>query len=276
MAKLHTGNEYQQVKAVVFDWAGTTVDFGCQAPARVFREIFLQEGIEISMDEARLPMGLNKKDHIRTIGQMSGVSERWLQIRNQAFSEEDVERMFLNFIPRQIKLLPAYCDLVPGAVEAMQFLREQGIRIGSSTGYDRAMMDIVEAEANRQGFRVDFIACSGDVPTGRPAPYMLYLNFIALQVYPPAAVIKIGDTIADIEEGLNGGVWSVGVVDSSNEMGLTLQEWEGLTAGEQAEKRQVVREKFLKSGAHLVVDSLRELEVVINQVNQRLRQGLKP
>jgi len=265
-----------KVKAVIFDWAGTTVDFGCQAPVRAFREIFLKEDVEITMAEARLPMGLNKKDHIRTIGQMERVSELWLQTKQSVFNEADVDRLYRNFIPRQLELLPEHCDLVPGAVEAIRFLQEQDIRTGSSTGYDRAMMDIVVREAGAQGFKVDFLACSGDVPYGRPAPYMLYLNMTALAIYPPSAVIKIGDTIADIEEGLNGGVWSVGVIDSSNEMGLTWPEWQGLRADELTKRRQVIRDKFKQAGAHFVINSLDELQGTVEQVNERLGQGLKP
>ena len=60
-----------ELKAVILDWAGTTVDFGCFAPAGVFVEVFKRKGVEITMDEARGPMGLHKKDHIRTVAKMN-------------------------------------------------------------------------------------------------------------------------------------------------------------------------------------------------------------
>ena len=65
------------LQAVLLDWAGTTLDYGCYAPAVVFMESFKRMGVPISMAEARGPMGTHKKEHIRQITQMPAVAERW-------------------------------------------------------------------------------------------------------------------------------------------------------------------------------------------------------
>ena len=103
-------------------------------------------------------------------------------------------------------------------------MRVQGIKIGSTTGYTRAMMDVVLPAAAARGYVVDNCVTSDGLPTGRPAPYMIYKNMTELAVPSVDCVVKVGDTIADIKEGVNAKVWTVGVVPGSNELGLTLDE----------------------------------------------------
>jgi phosphonoacetaldehyde hydrolase len=49
------------IRLVVFDWAGTVIDFGCCAPVAAFRDAFAKLGVPVSVAEARAPMGLHKK-----------------------------------------------------------------------------------------------------------------------------------------------------------------------------------------------------------------------
>ena len=46
------------VKAVIFDWAGTMVDFGCLAPVRALQAVLLDEGVDASEADVRRDMGM--------------------------------------------------------------------------------------------------------------------------------------------------------------------------------------------------------------------------
>src|SRR5205814_4267553 len=90
------------LKAVLLDWAGTTMDYGCFAPAVVFMEVFKRKGVEITIEEAREPMGAHKKVHIRQISQNDNVAKKWQQAHKRKPNEEDIETMFREFIPLQL------------------------------------------------------------------------------------------------------------------------------------------------------------------------------
>ena len=66
-----------KIEAVIFDWAGTTVDFGCMAPVQAFMEAFKAEGIVPTMDEIRGPMGMLKRDHVKTMMSMDRIGGLW-------------------------------------------------------------------------------------------------------------------------------------------------------------------------------------------------------
>lgn len=264
------------LRAVLLDWAGTTVDFGCMAPAAVFVQVFSEQGIGITMTEARGPMGLHKRDHIRAITRVPRVAEQWRQVHGTDCTEENVEAMFQAFVPQQLAIIADHADLVPGVAEAQAEFRRRDMRIGTSTGYNNEMMDVLSAAAAERGYKPDRVVCATDVPAGRPAPWMAYRNAMELGVYPMEAWVKIGDTRADVEEGLNAGMWTVGVVLSGNEMGLTQQEVAELAPADLAGRRAAARERLLQAGAHEVIDSLAETAALLDRLEERLRRGEKP
>jgi len=264
------------VQAVVFDWAGTTVDYGCCAPAGVFREVFRRRDVEITDEEARGPMGLHKRDHIREITQMPAVAERWAAAHGSRPSEADVESMFEEFVPQQLEIIANYADLIPEILGAQEVLRRRDLKIGSTTGYNREMMDILTAEAAKRGYKPDSVAVASEVPAGRPAPWMIYQNLQDLGVYPVESCVKVGDTPADVAEGLNAGMWSVAVVLSSNEMGLNQEELAACAPGERAARHERATQRLAHAGAHYLIETLDELEGAIDQVEFRLRRGEKP
>lgn len=117
-----------RVTAVIFDWAGTTVDHGSLAPVRTLQKLFAGQGIAISEREARRDMGIPKKEHIRALLQIKG---------GRPPAEADVQRLFEEFIPMQMECLAKYSAVIPGVAETVKKLRARGIRIGSTTGYTR-------------------------------------------------------------------------------------------------------------------------------------------
>lgn len=264
------------VKLIVFDWAGTTVDFGCFAPVAAFIGAFAGKGVQITPHEARGPMGLHKQDHIRTLLQDDSIAARWLDANGAAWSEEDVKEIYHSFMPQQVEEAKKYTDVIPGVVEAVKQLQSQGIKIGSTTGYPRVVAEPVLASAAEQGYQPDEAVCADDVSAARPAPWMMYRNMEQLGVYPPHYVVKVGDTVPDIGEGLNAGAWSVGVTDSSSEIGMTYEEWNALPAEQQQADRQKVAEKLTAAGAHFVIPTVAELPELVVSINEKLANGERP
>lgn len=266
-----------RIRLVVFDWAGTTVDHGCFAPIRPFLEALATAGLSITADEARGPMGLHKKDHLRALLALPEVDRRWRAIHGSAPTEQVVETLYTHeFVPRQMAALEGAGRLIAGVCEAVTWLRTHRIGIGSSTGYFREALDDVAGQARAQGYAPDATFCPGDVAGARPAPWMIFRNMEALGVWPPAAVVKVGDTVPDVEEGRNAGVWSVGVARTGSEVGLTAEALAALPAAEQAQRIAHARTRLLAAGAHHVVDAVADLPTLVPIFDARLARGERP
>ena len=264
------------LQAVILDWAGTTVDHGSLAPILVLQKIFADRGIEISEEEARRDMGVLKKDHIRSLLAIPRITDAWKNRYRQVPGENEVETLFADFIPQQISCIAECSSVISGVTDVVQCLRDRGLKIGSTTGYTRPMLDVLLSHAARQGYVPDCALCPDDVGAGRPLPWMIYENAIRMKVYPLEAVIKVGDTISDIEEALNAGSWAIGVSQTGNLIGLTEQDWRALPQGERAARLQDARLKFVDAGAHYVIDTLVDLKRVIDQIEVRLDTGERP
>lgn len=259
-----------KLKAVVLDWAGTTVDFGSVAPARTLQQVFGEAGVELSDAEIRRDMGLPKKDHVQRLFAMAKVREAWQAREGRAPSDVDVEEMYQRFIPRQLSSLSKYSELIPGVLDCVKRFRQRGLKIGSTTGYTRAMLDVLAEKSAKAGYRPDCSLSPEDVGAGRPAPFMIYECAVRLQVYPLASIAKVGDTPADIEEGLNAGAWAIGVAGTGNGIGATLNEFEALPQEERQSRLFHARKELEQAGAHYIVDTLADLESVLDDIDARL------
>lgn len=264
------------LQAVVLDWAGTTVDYGCCAPAAVFVEVFRRQGVEISTAEARAPMGTHKKVHIRELTQMPQVAARWQKAHGRPSSEEDVQAMFEEFVPLQCEAVSNYADLIPGTMETIEACRQRGLKIGSTTGYTSEMMEVVKREAKTHGYEPDCTVCADEVPAGRPEPWMCLENAKQLGVYPLKSVVKIGDTKPDVLEGLNAGMWTIAVAKTGNEMGLNEVEVADLPASDYERRLERARQCLAESGAHYVVDSIADVMTCLDDIGVRLTRGEHP
>ncbi len=264
------------VKSVIFDWAGTTVDYGCFAPTMVFLDLFKRFGVEISVAEARAPMGGHKRDHLREILMMDSVAGRWAAVHGALPTEAEVDKLFEQFIPAQIEAVKHHADIIPGCLETCAWLREQDIRIGSTTGYSSDIMAPLTALAAQAGFAPDHVVCADQVPQGRPAPWMCFDNARHFGLYPMESAVKVGDTVPDILEGLNAGMWTVGLVVTGNEMGLREDEVNALSESEYQRRRDAAAARLIQAGAHYVADGIADLPPIIEEITDRLDIGEKP
>lgn len=264
------------LKAVILDWAGTTMDYGCFAPAVVFVKVYERKDVPISIEQARVPMGAHKKVHIRELSLTEDIATRWQEVHGRKPSEDDIEAMFQDFVPLQLECLADYADLIPGTIEAVAGFRKRGLEIGSSTGYTGEMMELLLDEARKRGYEPDASVCASDVPAGRPHPWMCLENAKKLGVYPMESIVKIGDTLPDIWEGLNAGMWTIGLAKTGNEMGLTLKEIDELDSEICERRLKRAYDRLAQAGAHYVVDSISDVEPLLDEIQTRLSRGDKP
>ncbi|MCH9051127.1 MAG: phosphonoacetaldehyde hydrolase [Proteobacteria bacterium] len=267
-----------KVKALILDWSGTVADPYVLAPAVVFFDVFKKHGVEISMFEARGPMGLRKDLHIKALTEVPEIRHRWKEIKGKDPDQGDVDDMFADFVPMQLDCLRQYTELLPGVAEVVQRLQKQGIKIGSTTGFVRPMVDILEEDAKKQGYVPDASVAGDEVEHGaRPKPFMVYKNLDMMDVHPIQSVIKVDDTVSGIGEALEAGCWGVGVSLYSNYMDIdSLADAESFSDEEMARRLDHTNEILQKAGAHYVIDSLTDIEPVIEDVNRRLARGERP
>jgi phosphonoacetaldehyde hydrolase len=258
------------VKAVVFDWAGTMIDFGCMAPVRALIKVFAEEGMAISAAEARRDMGKAKLDHLRALLADAEVAARWNELKGAPASEADIDRLYHRLVPAMTKAAAQSSVLIPGAAQVAAELRALEIRIGSGTGYTREMMADILPCAAAQGYAPDVVVCAGETPSGRPAPLMTWKALIALDAWPANVCIKVDDAPVGIEEGKLAGCWTVGLSASGNGVGLDLQEFSALTAEDRAERVGQAERALREAGADFVIEDVSQLLPVVHDIARRI------
>ncbi len=267
-----------EVKGIVLDWSGTTADAYVLAPAVVFVEVFKKHGVEISMAEARGPMGLRKDLHIKELTEVPEIRARWKGVHGSDPNQGSVDAMFADFVPMQLDCLRDYTTLLPHVTEVVQQFQKDGIKIGSTTGFVRSMVDILEADAKKQGYVPDASVAGDEVAHGaRPRPFMVYRNLDLMDVSPIQSVVKVDDTISGVGEALEAGCWGVGIARYSNYMDIdSMAHLESLSEADIARRLNATREILRKSGAHYVIDTFDQMPEVIADVNRRLARGERP
>ncbi len=263
----------QKIQLIVFDWAGTTVDYGSCAPTEVFNQVFISAGIHLTREEINRPMGLEKKAHIRELLSGENGSKQWQQIYGRMWTEEDVENLFQKFEKTLYEVVASYSRPIEGAAKTVQTLKAQGLLIGSTTGYHSKIMERVIPLAAEAGYAPDCVV-TPDVTggIGRPSPFMLFECMRKLNVYPPSHVIKVGDTVADILEGKNAGAWSIGILTASNLLGLTEEEYQSMDPEDLKARKQRAAEIYKNAGADMVIDTIADLVPAVEEINRRLEK----
>jgi phosphonoacetaldehyde hydrolase len=263
----------KNIKAVIFDWAGTIIDYGCIAPTQVFIEVFSEKDIIITMEEARIPMGLAKKDHVRELFRLGTVQKQWYCAYGRVPAEIDIELMYSELEPKLAAIVKNYCEPIPGAIELIETLKRQGVKVGSTTGYVTEMMENILPISFAKGLIPDSIVTSSEVPSGRPDPWMIYRNCEKMNVFPLSQMVKIGDTLADIQEGKNAGMWTIGLTKSGNELGLSQAVAEKADPIWLMEKIAKSGRKLLNVGADYVAEGVWDCWPILEDIDKRIEAG---
>ncbi|MEI9989122.1 MAG: phosphonoacetaldehyde hydrolase [Rhizomicrobium sp.] len=258
------------VKAVVFDWAGTMIDFGCMAPVRALTDTFAEEGMALSVAEARRDMGKAKLDHLRALLADPVIAARWTALKGRPPEQGDIDRLYEKLVPAMTRAAAESSLLIPGAARAAEQLRALGVRIGSGTGYTRDMMADILPRAAEQGYAPDVVVCAGETPSGRPAPLMTWKALIALDAWPARACIKVDDAPVGIEEGRQAGCWTVGLSASGNEVGLDRDAFFALPAQERRARLDTAEYALRAAGADFVIEDVSQFIPVVHEIARRI------
>ena len=187
---------------VVFDMAGTTIeDRGGVVLSCLLETVHTYE-LPGTPQELNALMGMNKRE-------VFGALAARLYPTDDRRAAQVAEEALANFIDRMRRAYESHLTLIPGTQETFAFLRARGIKIALDTGFDAKVGKLVMERLNWLGSLVDLAVYSSDVTRGRPAPYMIFRAMERLGVLNVRQVMKIGDTPADLESGVNAGCGEV-------------------------------------------------------------------
>lgn len=195
-------------------------------------------------------MGLDKKSHLRELLSMPEVSQQFESTHGRKWTDSDLENMYghLRHMLSEIVVRDELSQVIDGIRRALGTLRRQGKQLGVTTGYGLEPAEaLLEDLQTRQGISFEATAHSDAVPNGRPGPWMIYEVMESLNVYPPASVVKVGDTPIDMAEGNNAGAWTVGVYETGNDRFDSLRD----------------------AGADFLIPSVRDLPPVISRIENQ-------
>jgi phosphonoacetaldehyde hydrolase len=273
---LDSSNLKAGVRAVIFDVSGTVLDYGSRGPVLAFVELFARHGVAVSEKEARRPMGAHKKDHLWAMLTDPVICARWTQAQGEQPTRELLERLYPEFPGVMRDALKNHCDVIPGVPGVAQELRRRGIRIANTTGFDADMMKGLIAQAEAGGYSPDLWVTPDLVGEGRPFPWMAFYAARQLGVYPMSTFVKVGDTLIDVAEGHNAGMWTVSVVRTGNEVGLSEPELQSLPAPQRDSLITKARSRLESAHPHYVIDAAADLMPVIDEISQRIKRGERP
>lgn len=264
------------IAAVVFDWAGTVVDFGCVAPVRALEAAFAAEGVKITEAQARKDMGKAKRDHVAALLADSDVVGAWLGRFGVSPAGTDVDRIYEAVGPLMLREAARCSALIPGAAEIVDWLQKRGVKIGSSTGYTRVMMQGILPRAAAQGYAPSVVVCADDTKVGRPSPLPMWKALSELAAYPAWRAVKVDDSVVGIEEGRAAGSWTIGLSASGNGVGLSLEDWLALPESEQKKRAEASAAALRDAGADYVIATIADSKDTFTDIERRIARGERP
>jgi len=203
----------EPIHLVVFDMAGTTVDdrhLGSSIVLEAISQAFTKKGLEVSFDLINKHRGKQKSQAIEDI---LNELKHPPHIRTKALAK-DIYEEFLSFLIDQVHSLKE----IEGTTSTFKFLKNRKVNIAVSSGFPTEIVDMIARHLKWKEFSlVDSVESVDVVGVGRPDPQMIYYLMERFNVDNPKNVIKVGDTVADIMEGKNAGVWTVAVLSGTQE-----------------------------------------------------------
>lgn len=264
------------IAAVVFDWAGTMIDFGSRAPVLAMLQVFEEAGLPVTEAAVRRHMGMAKREHLAAILAEPQAAAAWTAARGARATEADLDHLMERLEPAMQTAASACAELIPGAAAEAARLRAAGVRIGSTTGYTRSMMEPIAAAASAQGYSPDALVCAGETAQGRPTPLMLWRALAELECWPVHRCVAVDDAVVGIEAGVNAGLWTVGVVASGNGVGLDAAAYAALPAAERLQRLTPVIAAFSAAGVDIIIESVADFARAHAVIEEAITDGMRP
>ena len=265
-----------KLKGVIFDWAGTTVDFGSRCPVACFQRAFQEVGLTVHAEDVHQFMGRRKRDHVQLVLELPHNMAQWRAQHDAPPTPAEIDALYHATEEAMDALVGEFALPVPHLPVALDAIRAMGLKVGSTSGYPKRTMEVLAREAATYGYTPDAWMASDEVPEGRPAPWMVYRNMERLGIYPTAAIVKVGDTVADMREGVNTQTWNIGVVESSSLLGKSYLEFQAMSDEARQAASAQVSAVLLAEGAHGLIRNLSELPGLLVEINERLQAGERP
>jgi phosphonoacetaldehyde hydrolase len=265
-----------EIVAVVFDWAGTVIDYGCLAPIRALQAAFAAAGVEVSEAQARKDMGRAKRDHVAALMADGAVSRAWSERFGAPPGPQEIDRLYAALEPLMRTEAAAHSGLIPGAADLAAWLQDRGVKIGSSTGYTREMMAGILPRAAAQGYAPAAVVCAGETSVGRPSPLPMWKALVELGAYPAWRCVKVDDAVVGIEEGRAAGAWTIGVAVSGNGVGLSLEDWRALAETERQSMARASESILREARADYVIATVADAKAALLDIDRRIAAGERP
>lgn len=187
---------------IIFDMIGTTIRDSYNGDSLIidsFLKAFALNGIRVTYKEINKQRGIIKKEAINNI--LSG----------QKLKHDQGDKIYLDFIDVLNNFLTDMAE-IEGASDVFRLLKDSGIKVGLGSGLPKDLMIRIIINAGWQPEEFNYIGSSEDFGRGRPDPAMIIYSMAKLKIENKSRVLKVGDTIADIQEGKNAGVLTAGVI----------------------------------------------------------------
>ena len=201
----------QPIQLAMFDMAGTTVNDKVDGhPLMVISMMraFAKHGIELSPDAINKHRGKQKSEAIQTL--LKEVVE--LSPTDAERVSDGVYREFLHELESNLSSISE----IDGNTELFRYLKSKDIYVGVGSGFPN---QVVQAIISQLGWLdkglLDYVGSAEQIGVGRPNPKMILDAMERLNITDGRKVLKIGDTVADVQEGKNANAWTVAVLTGS-------------------------------------------------------------
>lgn len=271
-------------QGVFIELEGCLLDETCSTTAAAVKQLFKEKGVDISEEEAASGNGslagadaTTKKSHLRHV-LFSTCADKWKAATGAEPTEWDLEALFKEFA-RCVRDCAHKCKAVTGAVDCVSMLQGKGIKVGITSDFNAEGMEPWMRIAHANGIEVDAAMSCADVanPGGRdgpfvcvpPEPWRCYALAARLNIFPTDTCVRVSHTTYGVEEGLNAGMWTVGLKTGPPVPFSGPGETE-------PQKNRRVEDGFYSLGCHYVIDGVWDLPRVMDDIEARMARGDKP
>jgi phosphonoacetaldehyde hydrolase len=275
MAKKASFRYKGKIKGIIFDTVGVLVDCGCLHHNKAIANIFKMRNIELKESLIRNFNGLTLKDQLKKIVTDRRVLNDWKKIYGNKPNDEDLAMLLQDLINRIAASIPEKDYIIDSYKKKFNKLNNKGYKIALTCEYPPALASLIFDKLQKDGFKFSQSITINDTMVGAPFPWMCYMSAIKLNVFPLNAIIRVGDSPYNIEEGINANMWTAGVVNTGNLIGLSKDEMRRKGVDKLHKKVKSAYKKFKKKGAHYVIDSINDISWVIDDINSNLLKTKK-